>query len=65
MNYLNTLAIMLHSNISNATKHLKVATFEGSLESNTFIYALIGTAFETQDTFFIRTNSIFSIVSVF
>ena len=47
MNYLNTSAIMLHStNISNATKHLKVATFEGSFESNTFIYALIGTAFE-------------------
>ena len=27
-------------------KHLKVATFKGSFESNTFIYALIGTAFE-------------------
>ena len=38
---------MLHStNIRMLQKHLKVATFEGSFESNTFIYALIKTQFK-------------------
>ena len=32
---------MLHStNIQMLQKHLKVVTFEGSFESNTFVYAL-------------------------
>ena len=33
---------MLHStNIRMLQKHLKVATFKGSFESNTFVYALV------------------------